>query len=85
MDRQSLDAVAAYVGERLAPEGTDALLLVEIDGVAEAIEAGSESGRCRVPRVWCALRCSARAMPPSARPLARPPRDRHCALARSRH
>jgi FAD/FMN-containing dehydrogenase len=39
MDRDSLDTVAAYVGERLAPEGTGALLLVEIDGVAEAVAA----------------------------------------------
>jgi FAD/FMN-containing dehydrogenase len=39
VDRDSLDAVAAYVGDRLAPEGTGALLLVEVDGVAEAVAA----------------------------------------------
>jgi glycolate dehydrogenase FAD-linked subunit len=49
MDRDSLDTVAAYVGERLAPEGTGALLLVEIDGVAEAItaEADQVAAACR--------------------------------------
>ncbi len=39
MDRDSLEAVAAYVGERLAPEGTTAMLLIEVDGMAEAVEA----------------------------------------------
>jgi glycolate oxidase len=39
VDRDSLEAVAAYVGARLAPEGTSALLLVEVDGVAEAVDA----------------------------------------------
>jgi glycolate oxidase len=39
VDEDSLDAVAAYVGTRLAPEGTGALLLVEVDGMAEAVAA----------------------------------------------
>jgi glycolate oxidase len=49
MDRDSLDTVASYVGERLAPEGTAALLLVEIDGVPEAIaaEADQVEAACR--------------------------------------
>jgi glycolate oxidase len=37
VDQDSLDALAAYVGSRLAPEGTGALLLVEVDGTPEAV------------------------------------------------
>jgi glycolate dehydrogenase FAD-linked subunit len=49
MDRDSLDTVASYVGERLAPEGTGALLLVEIDGAVEAIAAEADlvAAACR--------------------------------------
>ena len=49
IDADSLDAVASYVGERLAPEGTGALLLVEVDGVAEAVaaEASEVAAACR--------------------------------------
>jgi FAD/FMN-containing dehydrogenase len=43
MDRDSLDTVAAYVGERLAPEGTGALLLIEVDGVPAAVEAEADA------------------------------------------
>ena len=43
MDRDSLDAVASYVGERLAPEGTGALLLIEVDGVPCAVDAEAEA------------------------------------------
>jgi glycolate oxidase len=39
IDEDSLDAVASYVGARLAPAGTGALLLVEVDGIAEAVAA----------------------------------------------
>jgi glycolate oxidase len=39
VDEDSLDAVASYVGARLAPAGTGALLLVEVDGIAEAVAA----------------------------------------------
>ncbi len=38
IDGDSLEAVAAYLqGERLAPPGTGALLLLEVDGIAEAV------------------------------------------------
>ena len=36
VDRASLDAVTRYLGASLAPEGTAALLLLEVDGMAEA-------------------------------------------------
>ena len=39
MDADSLQAVAEYLHERLAPEGTGALLLLEVDGVPEAVES----------------------------------------------
>ena len=39
VDQDSLDAVAAYAGTRLAPEGTGALLLVEVDGMSETVAA----------------------------------------------
>jgi glycolate oxidase len=45
VDGDSLDAVAAYLqGERLAPAGTGALLLLEVDGIAEAV--AEEARRC---------------------------------------
>jgi glycolate oxidase len=49
MDRDSLDTVAGYVGERLAPEGTGALLLVDIDGIGPAIEEEADhvASACR--------------------------------------
>jgi glycolate oxidase len=49
VDRDSLDAVADYVGHRLAPAGTGALLLVEVDGTAEAVasEAVEVEAGCR--------------------------------------
>jgi glycolate oxidase len=44
IDRDSLDAVARYLGVRsLAPEGTGALLLLEVDGLAEVV--AEESAR----------------------------------------
>jgi glycolate dehydrogenase FAD-linked subunit len=43
VDRACLEAVAAYVGRPLAPEGTGALLLIDVDGVAGAV--GEESVR----------------------------------------
>jgi glycolate oxidase len=42
MDADSLQAVVDYVGERLAPEGTGALLLLEVDGFPEAVEAEAQ-------------------------------------------
>ena len=49
VDQDSLDAVAGYLGERLAPAGTGALLLIEVDGVAEAVaaEAALVADACR--------------------------------------
>jgi glycolate oxidase len=42
IDRDSLEAVAAYVGTRLAPAETGALLLVEVDGLAEQVAAEAD-------------------------------------------
>ena len=42
IDKDSLDAAVTYAGTGLAPEGTGALLLVEVDGVAEAVAAEAE-------------------------------------------
>lgn len=39
IDRDSLDAVADHVGTRLAPADTGALLLIEMDGLAEQVAA----------------------------------------------
>ncbi len=40
VDRATLEAVARSLGDRtLAPEGTDAMLLIEVDGLAELVEA----------------------------------------------
>jgi glycolate oxidase len=49
VDEDSLDALASYVGMRLAPEGTGALLLIEVDGTPEAVasEAVEVAGACR--------------------------------------
>jgi glycolate oxidase len=49
VDEDSLDALAAYVGSRLAPAGTGALLLVEVDGTPEAVasEAVEVAEACR--------------------------------------
>jgi glycolate dehydrogenase FAD-linked subunit len=45
IDGDSLEAVATYLkGERLAPPGTGALLLLEVDGIPEAV--AEESRRC---------------------------------------
>src|SRR6185503_9040826 len=45
IDGDSLEAVARYLNVRsLAPEGTAALLLLEVDGLAEAVE--EEASRC---------------------------------------
>ncbi|HEY2431129.1 MAG TPA: FAD-linked oxidase C-terminal domain-containing protein [Vicinamibacterales bacterium] len=50
IDGDSLEAVATYLkGERLAPPGTGALLLLEVDGLAEAVaeEARRVEQACR--------------------------------------
>jgi len=39
VDRDCLDAVARYLGESLAPDGTGAMLLIEVDGFAESVSA----------------------------------------------
>jgi glycolate oxidase len=39
IDKRTLDAVAGSVGERLAPEGAGAVLLLEVDGQPEQVEA----------------------------------------------
>jgi glycolate oxidase len=49
IDRESLEAVAAYLGNaRLAPPGTAALLLIEMDGLAAPIQEEAErvEGAC---------------------------------------
>ncbi|MCC7008877.1 MAG: FAD-binding protein [Acidobacteria bacterium] len=42
IDRESLDAVAAATGARLAPAGAGALLLIEVDGLAEQVAAEAD-------------------------------------------
>jgi glycolate oxidase len=44
IDGECLEAVAGYVGERLAPPGTAALLLVEVDGLGAGVT--DEADRC---------------------------------------
>jgi glycolate oxidase len=38
VDRVSLDAAAAHLGDALAPPGTEALLLIEVDGFASSLD-----------------------------------------------
>jgi FAD/FMN-containing dehydrogenase len=60
MDADSLRAVVDYVGERLSPDGTGALLLIEVDGSPEAVEAEAHrvedacrgAGAIEVLRAW---------------------------------
>ncbi len=49
VDGDSLDAVSRYLGASLAPEGTGAVLILEVDGVQEAVteEAGRVERACR--------------------------------------
>ena len=49
IDGESLDAVARYVGAELAPPGTVAMLLIEVDGLAEQVvgEADRVETACR--------------------------------------
>jgi glycolate oxidase len=49
VDGQCLEAVAHYLGESLAPPGTGALLLLEVDGMAEAVaeESRRVEAACR--------------------------------------
>jgi len=42
IDRDSLEAVAGHVGIRLAPAETGALLLIEVDGLAEQVAAEAD-------------------------------------------
>ena len=44
--RESLAAVSEYLGGRsLAPAGTGALLLIEVDGLPEQVDAEARAGR----------------------------------------
>lgn len=43
IDRACLTAVASYVGRPLAPEGTGVLLLIEVDGTADAVAGEGEA------------------------------------------
>lgn len=49
IDHDSLEAVQAYLGERLAPAGTAALLLIEVDGLSSSIaeQVGRVDDACR--------------------------------------
>jgi glycolate oxidase len=60
IDRDSLDAVAEHVGERLAPADTGALLLVEVDGLAEQVAAESDrvEASCRAAGAMEILRAA---------------------------
>ncbi len=60
VDAASLAAVARYLGEELAPAGTGALLLVEVDGLAEAVveEARRVGEACRAAGATEVLRAS---------------------------
>jgi glycolate oxidase len=61
IDGDSLDAVARYLNVRsLAPEGTGAILLLEVDGIAEAIaqEAALVGEACRAAGATEVLRAS---------------------------
>ena len=61
IDGDSLEAVAQYLNVRsLAPEGTGAMLLLEVDGIAEAIaqEAALVAEACRAAGATEVLRAS---------------------------
>jgi glycolate oxidase len=49
MDRVTLAALEAHIGERLAPAGTEALLIVEVDGFESAVkeEIAAVAAACR--------------------------------------
>jgi len=49
VDRESLDAVAAFTGERLAPVATAGLLIIEVDGFPAGVreEAAQVEAACR--------------------------------------
>jgi glycolate oxidase len=52
LDAESLAAVEAYLNESLAPSGTQALLIVEVDGIDEAVRAeiAQVASACRATR-----------------------------------
>jgi glycolate oxidase len=58
IDEASLEAVVRYLGERLAPEGTGALLLLEVDGGPGAIaeDAAAVEEACRAAGAFEMLR-----------------------------
>jgi glycolate oxidase len=60
VDAACLDAVARHVGQPLAPSGTEALLLVEVDGFPEAVgaEAHLVEAACRAAGAAEILRAS---------------------------
>jgi glycolate oxidase len=63
VDAQCLAAVSRYLGAALAPDGTGALLLLEVDGVAEAVaeEARRVSAACRAAGATEILRAATEA------------------------
>jgi glycolate dehydrogenase FAD-linked subunit len=64
VDRDSLDAVAAYLAVRsLAPEGTGAILLIDLDGTAAAVseEARRAADACRTAGATEVLRARSEA------------------------
>ncbi len=60
IDRPSLEAVAAYLGASLAPEATGAVLLLEVDGLSEAVaqECRRVEDACRAAGATEILRAS---------------------------
>jgi glycolate oxidase len=60
IDRDSLDAVASALGSRLAPAEAGALLLIEVDGLAEGVaaEADRVDAACRSAGAMQLLRAS---------------------------
>ena len=75
IDRDSLEAVPEHVGVRLAPSDTGALLLIEVDGLAEQVAAEADRVERRVPRGRRGRAPPGRDRRGAAGPLARPPRD----------
>ncbi|HSK10395.1 MAG TPA: FAD-linked oxidase C-terminal domain-containing protein [Vicinamibacterales bacterium] len=63
VDAASLAAVARYLGEELAPAGTGALLLIEVDGHEEAVaeEARRVAAACGAAGATEVVRASSRA------------------------
>ena len=68
IDGDSLEAVATYLKVRsLAPEGTGALLLLEVDGLAEAVQPRRRAAASAPAAMPGRPRSCTRATRPSAR------------------